>query len=113
MAALPAASVVDDDESAACGCEHGLATLGLGGCELPAVEFFECNGFIDSFCFANTTSLAEAFLCVILSEVEQWRRENIHVCPLHTELQQLQGCALVTQFVHYFVCAVSEGFEPS
>jgi hypothetical protein len=102
-----------DEESAACGCEDGLATLGLGGCEIPAVEYLECNGFIFCFCFANATSLAEAFLYVMFSEVEQWRRENIHVCPLHTELQQLQGCALATQFVHHFVCAVSESFEPS
>jgi hypothetical protein len=113
MAASPAAGAVDDDESAACGCEDGLATLGLGGFELPAVEFFECNSFIFCFCFANVTSLAEAFLYVIFSEVEQRRRDNIHVCPLHTELQRQQGCALATQFVHHFVRAISEGFEPS
>jgi hypothetical protein len=65
VVASPIAGVGDDEELAACGCEDGLATLGLGGCELPAVEFFECNGFIFCFCFANATSLAEAFLYVI------------------------------------------------
>jgi hypothetical protein len=60
---------VDGKESAACGCEDGLAVLGLGSCELPAVEFFECNVFIFCFCFANATSLAEAFLYVILDVV--------------------------------------------
>jgi hypothetical protein len=113
VVASPIAGVADNEESAACGCEDGLAILSLGGCELPAVEFFERNGFIFCFCFANATSLAEAFLYVILSEVEQRRRENIHVCPLHTELQQLRGYALATQFVQHFVCAVSESFEPS
>jgi hypothetical protein len=99
--------VVDDEESAACGCEGGLATLGLGGCELPAVlGFFENNGL---FRF----SLAQAFLYVILGRVELRKRRNIHAGPVHTELQQLQGCAFAIQFVHHFVCAVSEGFEPS
>jgi hypothetical protein len=102
-----------DDESAACGCDDGLATLGLGGCELPAVEFFECNSFIFCFCFANTTSLAEAFLCVILSEAERRRRENIHVCPLHTEPLLLRGCALAARCLHHFVHAVSKSYEPS
>jgi hypothetical protein len=62
--------VADDEEPAACGCEDGIATLGLGGCELPAVEFVEYGGFIFCFCFANATSLAEAFLyVVVLGEV--------------------------------------------
>jgi hypothetical protein len=61
---------VDDEESAACGCEDGSATLGLGGCELPVVEFFDCSGFIFCFCFANAISLAEAFLYVILDAVD-------------------------------------------
>jgi hypothetical protein len=69
VVASPIAGVADDEESAACGCEDGLATSGLGGCELPAVEFFEYNGFIFCFCFANATSLAEAFLYVALGEV--------------------------------------------
>ena len=46
---------VDDEESAACGCEDGLVVVGLGGCELPAVGFLKDNGF---FRF----SLAQAFL---------------------------------------------------
>ncbi|KAG2750403.1 hypothetical protein P692DRAFT_20414258, partial [Suillus brevipes Sb2] len=33
----PAVGVVDDEGSAACSCENGWATLGLGGCELPPV----------------------------------------------------------------------------
>jgi hypothetical protein len=100
------AGVVEDGESAACGCEGGLASLGLGGCELPAVGFFETSGL---FRF----SLAQAFLYVILGRVEMRKRRNLHVCPLHTEPQQQQGCALATQFAHHFVCAVSESFEPS
>jgi len=103
--------VVGENESAACGCEDGLAILGLEGRELPAVEFFECNCFIFCFYLANATSLAEAFLYVILGEVEL--RKNVHVCLSHMELQRLQGCALATRCLHHFVCAVSEGFEPS
>jgi hypothetical protein len=80
--------------------------VGLGGRELLAVGFCQCNGL---FRF----SLAQAFLYGILCRVEQRRRENIHVCPLHTGLRQLQGCTLATQFVHHFVCVVSEGFGPS
>jgi len=40
-------------------------------------------------------------------------RKNVHVCLSHMELQRLQGCALATRCLHHFVCAVSEGFEPS
>jgi hypothetical protein len=80
--------------------------LGLGGRELLAVGFCQGNGL---FRF----SLAEAFLYVILSGVELRKRKNLHVCPLRTGLQRQQDCALATQFVHHFVRAVSEGFEPS
>jgi hypothetical protein len=80
--------------------------LGLGGRELLAVGF--CQG-IGLFRF----SLAQAFLYVILGRVGPRKGKNLHVCPLHTELRQLQCCALATQFAHHFVCAVSEGFEPS
>jgi hypothetical protein len=70
VVASPITGVADDEEPAACGCEDGIATLGLGGCELPAVEFVEYVGFIFCFCFANATSLAEAFLYVVaLGEV--------------------------------------------
>jgi hypothetical protein len=55
VVASPIAGVVDDEESAACGCEDGLTTLSLGGCELPAVGFFKGNNL---FRF----SLAQAFL---------------------------------------------------
>jgi hypothetical protein len=78
----------------------------LGGRELLAAGFCQGNGL---FRF----SPAEAFLYVILGGVELRKRKNLHVCPLHMELQQLQGCALATQFVHHFVCVVSDGFEPS
>jgi hypothetical protein len=80
--------------------------LGLGGHELLAVGFLQGNGL---FRF----SPAEAFLYAILGGSELQKRKNLHVCPLHTELQQLQGCALANRFVHYFVCAISEDFEPS
>ncbi|KAG2054601.1 hypothetical protein BDR06DRAFT_411390 [Suillus hirtellus] len=55
--------------------------LGLGGCGLPAVEIFECDGFVlcFCFCFANATSPAEAFLYVILDEVtSEHPREREH-----------------------------------
>jgi hypothetical protein len=55
VVAFSVTGAVDDEESAACGSEDGLATLGLGGCELPAVGFFTGNGL---FRF----SLAQAFL---------------------------------------------------
>jgi hypothetical protein len=55
VVALPVTGAVDDEESAACGCEDGLATLGLGGCELPAVGLFKGNGLF-------RISLAQAFL---------------------------------------------------
>jgi hypothetical protein len=80
--------------------------LGLGGHELLAAEFFQGNGL---FRF----SLAQAFLYVTLGRVELRKRRNIHAGQVHTELQQLEGCALATQFVHHFVSAVSGGFEPS
>jgi hypothetical protein len=76
VVASPIAGVADSKESAACGCEDGLATLGLWSCELPAVEFLECNGFIFCFCFANATSLAEAFLYVILGVVWRWKENT-------------------------------------
>jgi hypothetical protein len=79
--------------------------LGLGGRELFVVGFCQGNGL---FRF----SLAEAFLYMILGGGELRKRKNLHVCPLHTE-QELQGCALATQIVHHFVCAISEDFEPS
>jgi hypothetical protein len=88
----------------------------LGSRELPAVEFFECNGFVFCFCFsfAAATSAAETILYVISGGLECSRKEkNIHVCPLHTELQQLQGWALATQCLHRSACVVSKGFEPS
>jgi hypothetical protein len=101
------AGMVDgDEESAACGCEGGLATLGLGGCELLAVGFCQGNGL---FRF----SLAQAFLYVLLGRVEMRKRKNLHVCPLHTELEQQQGCALAAQCLHRFVHAVSKGYEPT
>jgi hypothetical protein len=98
-------------DSEDCGCEGGWVTLDLRGCELPAVEFFECNFFAFSFCFcfcfANATSLAEAFLYVTSGRAERRRsKNNIHVCPSHMGPRQLWGCALPTQFLHHFVCAV-------
>jgi hypothetical protein len=95
-----------DDESVACGCEGGLAALGLGGCELPAVGFFENNGL---FRF----SLAQAFLYVILGKVGLRKRRNIHAGPVHTELLQQRGCTLAARCLHRSVYAVSKGFEPS
>jgi len=95
----PVAGVVDDVESAACGCKDVWMTLGLGGCEPPEVEFFDCNSFAFCFCFcfANATSLAEAFLYVISSQVECLRRRNnIHVCPSHMGPWQLRGYTLAT-----------------
>jgi hypothetical protein len=55
MVASAMAGVVDNEESAGCVCKGGLAILGFGGCELPAVVFFGGNGL---FRF----SLAQAFL---------------------------------------------------
>jgi hypothetical protein len=52
---LPVTGAVDDEGSAACGCEDGMATLGLGGCEPPAGGFFKGNGLL-------RFSLAQAFL---------------------------------------------------
>lgn len=80
MAAFPTAGVVDEEESAACDCEDGLATLSLG---LPVVEFLECNGFIFCFCFANATSFAEAFLYAISGRVERPRREDMRLPFVH------------------------------
>jgi hypothetical protein len=80
--------------------------FGLGGRELLAAAFCQGNGLF-------RLSPAEAFLYVILGGVVQRKRKNLHVCPLYTELQQLEGCAHATQFVHHFVCADSEGSEPS
>ncbi|KAG2344566.1 hypothetical protein BDR05DRAFT_961423, partial [Suillus weaverae] len=39
--------------------------------------------------------------------------DNIHVCPSHTERQQLQNYPLATRCLHHFVRAVSKGFESS
>jgi hypothetical protein len=77
----------------------------LRGRELLAAVFFQGNGLF-------RLSPAEAFLYVILGGVVLRKRKNLHVCPLHTELQQLQDCALATHFVRHFVSTVSEGFEP-
>jgi hypothetical protein len=80
--------------------------LGLGGRELLAAGFCQGNGVF-------RLSPTEAFLCMILGGVVLRKRKNLHICPLHTEHQQLQGCALATQFVHLFVYAVSKDLEPS
>jgi hypothetical protein len=74
-------------------------TLGLGGRELLAAAFCQGNGLF-------RLSLAQAFLYVILGRAELRKRRNIHAGPVHTELQQLEGCAHATQFVHHIVCAV-------
>jgi hypothetical protein len=103
------AGVVDNEESAVCGCEDGWMTLALGGCELHAAEFFECNSFAFCFCFcfANATSLAEAFLYVISSQVECLRRRiNVHVCPSHMGPWQVRGYALATRCLGHFACEV-------
>jgi hypothetical protein len=100
--------VVDNEESAACGCKDSWVTLGFGGCELLATEFFE--GSISFLRF----SLAQAFLYVKLAGVKHpRRRNNLHVCLSHMELQQLKGCALATLYLHCFACVVWKGFEPS
>lgn len=80
-------------------------TLGLGGRELLAVGFCECNGL--------RLSLAEAFRYVMSVLVEFLRRENIHVFPLHMGPQRLFGDARATRYLHRLVCAMSKCFEPS
>jgi hypothetical protein len=59
--------------------------LGLESRELPVLDILECKAFIFCFCFANATSLAEAFLYMILGGVELRKRKNLHDCPANTE----------------------------
>lgn len=61
-------SVMDELETTACRCEDGWATLGLGGRELLAVEFFEDTGLF-------RCSLAQAFLYMILIGVKLTERK--------------------------------------